>query len=157
MRICLKYFKLKKFFNILLYHGISKKKTSYLKSFIRHPKSGPPRFTSIMQKGGQIFQYIIFSCCHSTTHNTFSLLQQNAILGLENTLQLENVWHHTHNTWMWPLVLYQRPHCQFTTRSSCCTLCLEACIYLQILSIYLYTHSKGQSRREALGTRLLLN
>ncbi len=74
-----------------------------------------------------------------------------------NTLQLQNVWHHTHSTRMWPLVLYQRPHCQFTAISSCCTLCVEAWICLQILSIYLYTYSKGQSRGEDLGTRLTLN
>lgn len=74
-----------------------------------------------------------------------------------NTLQLQNVWHHTHSTRMWRLVLYQRPHCQFTTGSSCCTLCLEACICLQFLSIYLFTYSKGQSRREDLGTQLTHN
>jgi hypothetical protein len=69
-----KYFKLKKYSSIFYYIIALKEKPSYLKCFIRHPKSGPPRFTSIMQKGGQIFHYIIFSCCHSTTHNTFSHL-----------------------------------------------------------------------------------
>jgi hypothetical protein len=105
MRICLKYFKLKKYSSIFYYIiAFLKKKPSYLKCFIRHPKSGPPRFTSIMQKGGQIFHYIIFSCCHSTTHNTFSLCTRMQFLDL-NTLQLQDVWHHTHSTRMSPLQL----------------------------------------------------